>query len=261
MKASLQKKTEINAASSQTGRRLMMIGLVAATLVFQSLFALSAKAEYSQKTVNESLSKLSEEKKAELATLIGEGIRLEDAGDLMGAIEVNKKILTICPESVEAMATIGGLYGSLNTKEGFKEEIVWCDKAIKTNPDFANSYVNKGNALVAIGDVEGGRAQFDEAIKRDSNCAPGYYSLGVLEEQKGNFKEALARYKESVKADPNFENGYFNLAAMYGNLKQYQEAKDSLEKLLTLNPQANDARTMLKEIEAELKSSSKKPSK
>jgi tetratricopeptide (TPR) repeat protein len=79
------------------------------------------------------------------------------------------------------------------------------------------------------------------------------YSLGGIEEDQGNFKKALEFYRQSIQIDPRFENGYFNLAVMHANLKQFDEAIAVLKKLIELNPQAEDAKAMLQQIEKERK--------
>lgn len=52
---------------------------------------------------------------------------------------------------------------------------------------------------------------------------------------------------------PKFEDVYFNLAAMYANLKQFYEGIAALKKLIELNPQAEDAKAMLQQVEKERK--------
>ena len=71
---------------------------------------------------------------AALSALIKDALERENAGDLIGAIEANKKVLQIEPKNVAALNTIAGLYGKLGK---FGEEIVWAKKAISANPQFA----------------------------------------------------------------------------------------------------------------------------
>ena len=84
--------------------------------------------------------------------------------------------------------------------------------------------------------------------------------MRVIEEEQENFKKAVEFYRQSIEIDPKLENGYFNLAAMYAKLKQFDEAIAALKKLIELNPQAEDAKAMLREIEKDKrKAGSMKP--
>lgn len=105
-----------------------------------------------------------------------------------------------------------------------------------------------------------GKSKESEAAFKHANLLePGsplpVYSLGVLAEQKKDYMTALSYYRQSVQLDPKFENGYFNLAACYANLKQFEKASDSLKTLLKLNPNAQDAAEMLRQVDLEMKKS------
>jgi tetratricopeptide (TPR) repeat protein len=102
------------------------------------------------------------------------------------------------------------------------------------------------------------QGKFDSAIQayqKAEKIAPKeplpVYSLGVVAENQNDFAKALDFYKRSVDLDPNFEDGLFSEAAMYAALKQFAEAKAVLNKLLQINPKAEDARQMLLQIEKE----------
>jgi len=173
--------------------------------------------------------------------LIEEAVAHEDGGDLAGAIDTNKKILQIDPQAAVTMNVIAGLYGKMND---FETEIQWARKAITTDPNLANAYINYGNALGATGRPRAARKAFLKAIELEPKNPYGVYSLGVLAEQKKDYKTTLQYYQKSVVIDPQFENGYYNSAAMYSDMKQYDKALAALDKVLKLNPNAEDARAM-----------------
>jgi len=183
---------------------------------------------------------------AAFSALIKDALERENAGDLIGAIEANKKVLQIETKNVAALNTIAGLYGKLGK---FGEEIVWAKKAISANPQFALAYINYGNALGSLGRVNEAKEAFEKAVQLEPEEPLGVYSLGVLAEQQDKFQEALGFYQNSIQIDPKFESGYFNLAARYANFKRFDEAVAALKKLLELNPNAEDAKAMLRDIE------------
>lgn len=180
--------------------------------------------------------------------LIQREIALEDAGDLVGAIEINKQILRLNPNDAAAMNVIAGLYGQLGK---FKDEIIWARKAIASDPKLSRAYVNYGNAEFYLGNVAEARAAFEKAQKLAPQDPLPVYSLGVLEEEAQQLNKAIALYEKSVAIAPTFEAGLFNLGAMYANAKRYDEAIATLDRLLLLNPGATDARTMRQDIDRE----------
>ncbi len=95
-----------------------------------------------------------------------------------------------------------------------------------------------------LGDVNHAEKAFVAAIKINQKSARGHYSLGVLHEQNGDVSRAEADYKNSIAADRGFENAYLNLGALCANQRRFDEAIDWLQRLLKINPSANDARAM-----------------
>jgi len=63
-----------------------------------------------------------------------------------------------------------------------------------------------------------------------------------------NWEKAEAWYRRSIEADPNFTNGHFNLAAAYANQRKFDAAIQELEKVIALDPKAQDAKDMLNDL-------------
>jgi len=188
--------------------------------------------------------------KLEIARLFEEGIAREDACDLEGAIEINKKILQLDPGNKYAMNIIAGLFGKLRE---FEQEITWTRKAIDIDPQFDLAYINYSSALIGLKRYNEAADACKKAIQINPENPYGVYNLGVIEEENGNFKKALEFYWQSIQIDPEFENGYFNLATMYANLRQYDKAIAALKTLIELNPNAEEAKAMLLRIERIIK--------
>jgi tetratricopeptide (TPR) repeat protein len=183
----------------------------------------------------------------EVKRLARRSIAEEEAGDLRAAIETGKEALALHPRNECQLNAIAGLYGKLGD---FEQEVTWARKALELRPSFALAHVNLGNAYASMG--QGARAA--EAFKEAAALAPKnplpVYSLGVLAEKAGQMQEALELYRRSVAIDPTFANGHFNLAAAAAKLKRFDEARAALERVLQLEPKSEDARAMLKQIDA-----------
>ncbi len=180
--------------------------------------------------------------------LIKEELAREDAGDTAGAIKICEEILRIAPNDTPTLNTLAGLYGTIGK---FEDEIVWAKKAISADATYHLAYVNYGNALISTGRMEEGRSAFEKAKSLAPRDPIPLYSLGVIAEKQRKFTEAINLYKKSVTLAPRFENGWYSLAATYANVKRYDDALATLDILLKLNPDAQDAKNMRREIEAE----------
>lgn len=191
-------------------------------------------------------------KNPEAAKLLGVGHQLEGEGNIPAAIEVQKKILETEKDRECALTRMAGLYG-MNGE--FGQEIIFANKAVKANPKYMDAYINLGNGYSGLKRFKEARAAFLKALKLEPRNAIPHYSLGVLAEKQDDYKTALPYYKKSVELDPKFENGHFNLAMAYANLRQFEKARDSLKTLISLNPNAQDAVEMLRQVEKDIQKS------
>lgn len=186
--------------------------------------------------------------KSRIQELMQREIALEEAGLWRSAIDMSKNILDLDPKNAAAMNTIAGLHGTLGE---YQEEVTWALKALAIDPLFELAHVNHGNGLAALGRNEEARAAFNKAAELAPKDPLPVYSLGFLAENEGKLELALSYYERSVVLDARFENGYFNKAAALANLKRFDEAAATLKKLLEINPDLDDAKQMLQQIEKE----------
>jgi len=178
--------------------------------------------------------------------LIAEELRLEDLGDFSGAADVGKKILRINPKDSQTLNVIAGLYGKLGR---YEDEVIWAKKAISIDKNFYLAHNNLGNALFYLGKLDDARNSFETARTLSPRDPLPVYSLGTLAEERHDLSMAIAYFERSIELDPKFEPGMFSLAAMYANAKKYDAAIATLDKLLLLNPRAQDAIEMRNQIE------------
>ena len=186
---------------------------------------------------------------ARIDSLTVAALRAEDAGNFKTAIKIHEEIMALDPKAAESAVSIAGLYGKL--KE-FDQEIAWANKAIKIDSANSSAYVNLGNGFAGKGDLARAKRYYEHAEILDPDSPFPPYSMGVIEESKGNFSAAKKYYERAVARDSTFENGYFNLAAMCATLKEFQDAKRYILKALELDPNAEDAKEMLRHIKKDL---------
>jgi tetratricopeptide (TPR) repeat protein len=219
----------------------LVFPLISATLILFVVFVISTDGQTKEPAC-------SDPKNPKVIEYVTQALQAENKNDLQAAIDANKKVLEIEPKNECALNTIAGLYGKM---ENFNLEILWAKRALESNPSFVNAYLNLGNAQGSIGNFSLAEQTYKKASELEPKNPLPIYSLGVMAEQQEKFSRAIDFYKRSIQIDPKFENGYFNLAAMYANVRKFAEAKSVLRELLTLNPNAQDAKDMLRQIERE----------
>ncbi len=172
----------------------------------------------------------------------------EEAGDLEGAIHACMQILRHHPKEPRAMNTIAGLDGRLGR---YRDEVTWAYRAIHTDRRYFEAEINLGTALAQLGNAKQAQAAYERARAIAPNDPMPVYSLGVLAEGRHDVPAATELYRQSVALDPKFESGWFNLAAMQAAAGRFDDALASLDKVLALNPQAEDARAMRRHVQAD----------
>jgi tetratricopeptide (TPR) repeat protein len=173
----------------------------------------------------------------------------EAAGDFQGAIAACQQILHDHPkQQAQALTAIAGLYGK---QRRYRDEIAWAKRALAVDPGFFAAEVNIGNAQAQLGQLKQAQAAFERARAMAPREPMPVYSLGVLAENRHDVPAAIALYEQSVALAPAFDSGWFNLAAMYARARRWDDALAALDKVLALDPHAEDARAMRRRVEAD----------
>jgi tetratricopeptide (TPR) repeat protein len=81
------------------------------------------------------------------------------------------------------------------------------DRAIAMKPREAESYLNKGSALLRMGaSADQAIPLFDEALRRNTNRPElAYFSRAIAHEVSGNLKEAYLDYRRAQEAAPRWD--------------------------------------------------------
>ncbi len=87
--------------------------------------------------------------------------------------------------------------------------------AIEQNPDDAVGYINFGNLLATLNDVERAERFFQKAITVDEKAATAYYGLANLYYNAERFVEAAKLYQKSIEHGIEGADAYFMLAKSF----------------------------------------------
>ncbi len=127
----------------------------------------------------------------------------------------------------------------LTSKVHLDDAMVWVDKSIAIQKNFANSFT-KARLLTQKGDAAGAKKLMDEALPGANEAelnAYGYQLLGGA-----NTADAVAIFRENVKRHPESWNAHDSLGEALAVLGKKDEAIAMYKKALAMAPDAQKAR-------------------
>jgi tetratricopeptide (TPR) repeat protein len=137
----------------------------------------------------------------DVASLIRQGIALNNQHDNAGAIEKYKQALTIDAENAQANYQMGF---TLNSLHRGLEGLPYLDKVTKTNTNFT---------------------------------AAAYVLIGFIYDDDHKYPQAIEAYKEAIKLQPTRPDAYFSLGLVYFRTKDYALAEQAAIYAIKINPQ------------------------
>jgi tetratricopeptide (TPR) repeat protein len=77
----------------------------------------------------------------------------------------------------------------------------------------AEQLLERGNAYVRLGNLEGAVVIFRAAIKKNPELTAAHYNLGLAYAQGGKLKDAIYSFQRATRLDPKFAMAFSNLGA------------------------------------------------
>ena len=135
-----------------------------------------------------------------------------------------RKAITLNPKQVEFYQLLADIY---HEQGHYTQALLHLDSALAMDPTLANVYLNKGNVLMAMGEIAKAEEQF---LKVTTNPNPdtrinAHYSLVQLTKvtpDNDSLRALLSIKKESKGLSPNkLEYLYFALGKCYGDIGEW----------------------------------------
>jgi tetratricopeptide (TPR) repeat protein len=164
------------------------------------------------------------------ASILEQGIQLEEAGRIEDSIAAHLKALELDPELAMAHANLIILYGKMNQPEKAEEHY---REAIRLNPNFADAHYNYGVLLMGTGKWAEAEQAFRRALAANPVSAEADNNLGVVLERQGKLDEALQCFERAVERRPEYRLAHFHIGRILANRKQYAAAIEHFKKILT----------------------------
>ncbi|HEY0579754.1 MAG TPA: tetratricopeptide repeat protein, partial [Candidatus Nitrosocosmicus sp.] len=117
-----------------------------------------------------------------------------------------------------------------------------CNKALEINPQNADAYYNKAQALSTIEKYAEAIEYYDKALEiNPQNADICYNNKGLSLYYLGNNDEAIECYDKALEINPQNADAYYNKAQALSTIEKYAEAIECYDKALEINPQNADA--------------------
>lgn len=133
-------------------------------------------------------------------------------------------------------AAYNGLGMVLVAKLQFERAIKEYGNAIKANPDYADAYMNRGNAYGCMNDYDTAVKDYDQAIRLSPGYALAYRNRGVTNSRRGNQRKALEDYGRAIALAPNDAKTYAYRAFAHKVLGNQRESWADARRAKELDP-------------------------
>jgi tetratricopeptide (TPR) repeat protein/2-polyprenyl-3-methyl-5-hydroxy-6-metoxy-1,4-benzoquinol methylase len=205
-----------------------------------------------------------------------EAVRRHQAGELVQADELYRRVLAAEPGHVECLHRLGiialqtGRHDdarnliaraiALNDRNpechyhiglafallgNMDEAAVHNRRAIELKPDYADAHLNLGNVLKAQGKSSESAACYELVLALRPNSAEARYNLGNVCSDQGRLDAAIAHYREALVLRPDYADAHNNLGTVLAAKGELNEAVAHYQHALMLAPGLTDASSNL----------------
>ena len=149
------------------------------------------------------------------------------------AISKYNEAIKLNPNYAETYFNRGVVYDEL---KNYQQAIFDYTKAIELNQNDTDAYNNRGTIYYVLGNYEQAISDYNQAIKLNPNYEFAYNNRGVIYDKFENYEQAISDYNQAIKLNHNNVSAYNNRGLAYANLKNYQQAIKDLTMVIKINP-------------------------
>jgi len=136
-------------------------------------------------------------------------------------------------ETPRAKLVLGEVFLGLSSPK----EALTLFEAIQTDETYrARAYQGMGLSLMALGDLNTAKPQFDRAVAADPNLWRSWMALGRVHDSNKNWPEAQAAYEKALAAQPGSPIVVNNMGMSLMLQHRYAEAAEDFQHALTTDP-------------------------
>ncbi|HEV3104757.1 MAG TPA: tetratricopeptide repeat protein [Trinickia sp.] len=129
------------------------------------------------------------------------------------------------------------LLGVLHHQQGHHAEAAeLVGRAVELRPNDAALQLNLGNALKALGELDGAIERFRNALTLAPEFPLAHYNLGNAYAAAGRHEDAVDAFEKSLRLQPRDASTYNNLGNALNALGRHEEAVEAFSRALSLRP-------------------------
>jgi len=152
------------------------------------------------------------------------------------AISNFKKVIQLDEKRSEAHFGLGMIYMKMRRIE---DAIPPLKKAVELSPDNIDAYLQLGNAYEELRDFSKAAEMYKSYLSlKPETTWNGYLRLGLCYMELGQFEDAISSLKNASKEKPDDVKTNYNLAEAYNKAAQYDNAYETYEHLVKIDPEA-----------------------
>ena len=150
----------------------------------------------------------------------------EEQKDTLGMIKAYYRTLSYFPEDGIATGKLGYFYFALNQPDS---SMKYYDLTIKFDPDYEQTYINRGWQYSQLGKLEAALKDFSTAIEKNKKSTSAYANRANTLMSAKRYAEAIPDIEKCIKLEPNYPNFNTALAECYFQQKQDKKACAELD--------------------------------
>ncbi len=159
--------------------------------------------------------------------------RLAEAGQIDGAYALLTRFLNAAPDSIMALR----MRAAISCRsEDWERALADYNSVISLQPDCADCYFERGNALMRTGDVHAAIDDFSTCLSIEPRHAPALASRAAMLLQVHCLEQALDDIASAAEARPLNDRDIHNRAVILVHMGRVKEAISEYQRALELNP-------------------------
>src|SRR6266850_1574816 len=169
------------------------------------------------------------------------GVGLEASGDAAGALAAYEKALAIEPASPAANYNLGKL---LYTRGAYGEAERRLKQALEGRAQFPEARIVRGYALHALGELEAAASELETGLAQrpEDNAAraalsQALFKMAEIHAARGKVQEELDTYRRLLESLPDHAVALCNVGSILKSLGRVDEALDCYRKAVAADPQ------------------------
>ncbi|MFX0186135.1 MAG: tetratricopeptide repeat protein [Candidatus Hodarchaeota archaeon] len=152
-------------------------------------------------------------------------------GEYDVAIDFCNKAIKLDETYVESYFNMGNAY---HNKKDYDKAIEYFNKAVELDPNHVNAWNDMGLAYVLKSEYDNALNSINKALEIDPNYAIAWYRKGNVYKHKNESNQAIESYKKATDLNSDHARAWLFLGSIYYDNKEYDKALEYIEKAIEL---------------------------